>query len=223
METNRKRAKTHLLPTDKSMIAIVKESGLPQLFNKEIVHSKALRPVYLYITTDEEIQEGDWKLINTLGMELSMPVQHKNGIDYFNQKKIIATTDLLKLYLPTNEFGASQVEEYVPQPSQAFIEKYCKVGGMDEVDVEYELPAIPYKRGANARNIERIAHHSVFGWIPKVNSNNEITIYPIKDSWTRDEVLQIIDETTKVAKLTDWETDEEDVETLVRKRIKDNL
>jgi len=88
--------------------------------------------------------------------------------------------------------------------------------------VEYELPAIPYKRGANARNSERIVRHNIFGWIPKVDSNNCIIIHPIKDSWNREEVEKLCEKAFScgVRLWEDWE--KEDVE-MWEKFKKENL
>ncbi len=73
-------------------------------------------------------------------------------------------------------------------------------------------------------------------WLPEVYSGqpNRVERYAQYDQMDMDSEINAaldiisefstqVDETTKVPKLTDWETDEEDVETLVRKRIKDNL
>lgn len=72
----------------------------------------------------------------------------------------------------------------LPQPSQAFIEKYCKVGGIDEVLVEYETIFLP---------IDELPSNQKHVMILKVNSNNEIIIHPIKNSWSREEVIKLLE------------------------------
>lgn len=71
----------------------------------------------------------------------------------------------------------------LPQPSKAFIEKYCKLGGIDEVMIEYE----------ERQEFESADDYTYgCGIEPKVNSHNEITIHPIKNSWNREEVEKLI-------------------------------
>ncbi len=174
-----------MLPTDKSMIAIVKESGLPQLFDKEIIHSKALRPIHLYFISDEEIKEGDW-YYDSIEKKV-FHVYKKRTADLIaksktGRKKIIATTDTTLGLEEVGKAGYS-VDEFHPelsQPSQAFIEEWCK-NPVDEVDVEYET--------VNINHDTEFAHNYVTQ--PKVDSHNTITIHPIKDSWNREEVEQL--------------------------------
>jgi len=65
----------------------------------------------------------------------------------------------------------------LPHPSKSFIEKYCKLGGINEVNVEYEIDIIlEYSSGTTPSTFL------------KVNLHNEIAIHPIKDSWSKDEV-----------------------------------
>jgi hypothetical protein len=73
-----------------------------------------------------------------------------------------------------------QKDKYIKQlskPSQAFIEKYCKLGGIDEVDVEYIF--------------EGSFDTNQGDWKLKIDSHNTITIHSIKDSWNKEEVEQL--------------------------------
>ena len=135
---------------------------------------------HLYFINDEEIKEGEW-VIET---------SNKNLISQFSEqslnqrsmgcRKIIATTDILKIKeVDSFEFGSPQDEYYVPQIPQSFIEEYCRKGGIDEVDVEYEEEG-------------RFAYTGDTRYIPKVDTvHNTITIHPIKDSWSREEVERL--------------------------------
>jgi hypothetical protein len=145
----------------------------------------------IYITTDEEIKESDWCYDSIYGIAQVTKIGN-SGILYFDKesfclggkeelsrvRKIISTTDTKLGY--GDEFGGWYP---LSQPSQAFIEKYCKVGGIDEVLVEY----IPYSDSQS------------FKTILKVNSHNEITIHPIKDSWTREEVIELLKESSMLS------------------------
>ncbi len=184
MET--KRAKVIILPTEIHDTSVTIDSGI-------ILHSTGLDPYHhydserfravhviggvpqhLYIAVDGSIEDGNWKL-NTE----KKVVQHKKGdfLPHYGNKhlKIIATTDKSLTVFNT----ITDETLYLPQPSQAFIEKYCKVGGIDEVLVEYESRVL--MKPADVYN-------ETVSTIPKVDSHNTITIHPIKDSWSREEV-----------------------------------
>lgn len=84
----------------------------------------------------------------------------------------------------------------LPQPSQAFIEKYCRLGGIDEVLVEYEKI---YKYCNDGKvcecNNPRFCKDGRQGidYKLKVDSHNAITIHPIKYSWSKEEVNELCD------------------------------
>ena len=134
---------------------------------------------HLYILSDEKIKEGDWCLnldtndIFKLG---------KYGVN--NAKKIIATTDT-SLGLPLIP------ESFI----KYYISEYNKGNIITDVEVEYE-------------------DNGEEGWIGddyngepfwneklelKVNPDNTINIYPIKNSWNREEFEIAIRETWRVA------------------------
>ncbi len=86
---------------------------------------------HLYILSDDEIKEGDWIVcldeIDTsiMNWDIELAVFQFNGGNCTSDKKIIATTD--------KSLG-------LPRPSNEFIKKYCELGGIDEILVEYEEP-----------------------------------------------------------------------------------
>jgi len=187
-----KKIQVHMLPTeDKTLLYLSPVTHKPILQAYE-----QLGPCnqHLYFTSDEEIKEGDWCLYkNRFGGLIVCKAKHTlTGMvyqvpneDYGNINggitpladeilKIIFTTDT-KL---TCKHSIGLHEVLLPQLSQSFIEAYVKAGGIDKVLVEYIIdPAtVDYA-------IQRL--------IPKVNSQNEITIHPIKSSWTREEVTEL--------------------------------
>lgn len=109
---------------------------------------------HLYFLSDDEIKVGDWvywndpeeltsdinKVISIKGdvVLLSHP-EHSEIECYPNEcKKIIATTDeSLKIWIGTC-FSGEEIYKKLPRPSNEFIKKYCELGGIDEVVVEYE-------------------------------------------------------------------------------------
>jgi len=170
MESNRKRTKVVMLPTngkDVAMLSKRTKDGMLQSANgrEGVANCNTMwQPQHLYFTTDEEIKEGDWclKPLYKDGIKLGFGILQADssyfggyGYDWEEHHKIIATTDP-KLNLP--------------QPSQAFIEKYCKLGGIDEVDVEYFEEA--YMSGG---------YHYTKKPQLKVDSHNSITIHPIEE------------------------------------------
>ena len=166
MEVKRKKCKIVMLPTeDKTNINLYKGK-----LNKNKIGDFDYRtfgtmllpgpliekstPQHLYITSDDEIKEGDCMY------DTSENTTYKNIGQGVSGYKIIATTD--------KSLG-------LPQPSKAFIEKYCKVGGINEVVVDY----VEY------------SDSQVFHFMPFVNTNNEIIIHPVKDNYSKEEVERL--------------------------------
>lgn len=201
-----KRAKVIMLPTKRSNIVVNKRMKQLQYNDIDYLQSGELQPQHLYFTTDDEIKENDW--VYNSKENIIEQVVNKETLDFVlkhNDLELIFfrvsyTTDE-SLKLPCTCMGMSDKvkcdwmckthQSYMlPQPSKAFIEKYCKLGGIDEVYVEYvDRYDIKYSYipgfGETAKRID----------LPnelKVNSYNEITIHPIKDSWTREEVENLL-------------------------------
>ena len=179
---NRTRTQVHMLPTeDKS--DIIENNSLDFIYHsshKDYSHwgveeSKHLSYQHLYFTSDEEIKEGDW-FINTNFQKIyqANSENSKNIIEFGPHpeiRKIIATTDpKLTVHFEGHEYGTAReinAEVYLPQPSQDFIKAYCKQGGIDEVDVEYEEEG-------------RFAYTGDTRYIPKVDTvHNTITTHRI--------------------------------------------
>jgi len=201
-----KRAKVIMLPTNNGVILKgIKNKGLsaPIILSNESNEEwdKFGTPQHLYFTTDEDIKSGDWKLINTDTDKLSTVVQHEKGINYYKQSKIIATTDKrIK-----NQMLLDGFDRIYPQPSKSFIEKYCKLGGIDEVMVELTEWGVGFGHDKNGIELPLRL---------KVNSHNEIAIHTIKDNWSRDEVNHILRDFSNVMGLDS---------SYVRSYIKENI
>lgn len=175
----KKRAKVHPLPTNKeSRIGIRTNFDTPLTKVGEMAYlpfehdkDKDWEYKHLYITTDDEIKEGDW----VYDAYIKQPVQLTEELFKIKHtkmySKIIATTDF---------------ESTLPQPSKEFIEEYCRVGGIDEVDVEYGL----FHDGNFKDDDETHAFKATRK--PRVNSHNEIIIHPVKDSWTMEDLPDLL-------------------------------
>lgn len=182
-----KRTKVVMLPTnEKATIGFLTQKGKER---GHLVHFDRLMPnildsenQHLYFLSDDEIKAGDWYLKNGESIIVSALGEIVKG-DYKNCKKIIATTD--KLEIPY-EFDKWSI---IPKPSEGFIQKFVNAynsgNPITEVDVEYE----EYAEGSYGLSdgepliLERL----------KINSkDNTITIKKVKDSWTTQEVINLL-------------------------------
>lgn len=163
---------------------------------------------HLYILSNEEIKEGDWFINRQYFIEKDNKPEYeiwqcdKNFINSDDCKKIIATTDSnlgksKKEY--EDDFGL-KVEEtsYFPLPSisQSFIDiyvsEYNKGINIEEVMVEFNTNW--------SRNTTRnVPTNDDFDEIFVVNPDNTINIQFIKDSWTREEVIELCKQARKSA------------------------
>lgn len=134
-----------------------------------LLKDQKFQPHFLYFTTDSEIKEGDW-YIDDCNLIRQAVTSDK---DYWDRrptyKKIVTSTD--------KSLG-------LPQPSQAFIQKHCELGGIDEVDLEYEV--------IDKGFINALKGNHNYDYRLKVDSHNTITIHSIKDSWGREEVIELL-------------------------------
>lgn len=215
MET--KRTKVIMLPTkDMSSIYVNKyinetHNTSPIMFdtnpfmNSEEAKECGFEYQHLYITTDDEIKEGDWFILGNVPRICTSCTDITVSTDnvWANKElvnKIIATTDKSLVIDTTYSNGKYKGKKYLPQPSQAFIEKYCKVGGIDEVLVEY-IKELKVGYCANCNGGSDLSFQctctkgkrTYYSELQlKIDSHNTITIHPIKDSWSRKEVEDIL-------------------------------
>lgn len=146
---------------------------------------------HLYILSDEKIKEGDWVYDVCDGI---VKVEHEYQLSYImvfkiDCKKIIATTDRS---LEVVSKGINPVYEKLPQPSTSFLEKfveeYNKGNVITEVLVEYNEPITeipkPYKPYSEVEHLDSTL---------KVSKDNTININMPKDSWSREEMLNLLE------------------------------
>lgn len=144
---------------------------------------------HLYILSSEEIKEGDWYI-----SAMKSIISQHNGTEKLPDgwKKIIATTDK-SLKVPIDKaymnFGET---ESLPHTSDSFIEKYVeeynKENIITEVMVEYDYRV---KSGTIDEHKKGLAGYEYFEL--KVNpKDNTITIRKTKDSWNREEVIELM-------------------------------
>ncbi len=181
MNTKRK-CQVVLLPTSQQPLYnnIVTSPRYPNMIQKfgsfENSYPDECKVHHLYITSDEEIKEGDWYIGDNIIYNL---VTKTNGM---NPQKIISTTNpALKL----------------PQPSKSFIDKYIdeynKGNVVSKVEVEYvQVPNQIFISEIDAPYIQL-----------KVNPDDTINIKPIKESWSREEVINLLDDFNTTGKFSD--------------------
>lgn len=140
---------------------------------------------HLYFLSNEEIKEGDWYLNNDVLFRADNVFDNGNNPNQNKyNKKIIATTDeSLKIpYDGTTPISKDWSGKSLPRPSNEFLKKYCELGGIDEVIVEYE--EYDWNEYTDTYWNSKL----------KVAPDNTITIKSIKDSWNREEVVKLIKE-----------------------------
>lgn len=142
---------------------------------------------HLYITSNEEIKENDWYYSIKYGI-LKARVATPN-IDYEKEgcKKIIATTD--ESLEPRNLYGNSGLfKTKLPKPSNSFISKYIEEYNQGNIitDVLVEYKLNQYKFMSTLCTTKEKEYEL------KVDSNNTITIKKVKDSYSREELIEIL-------------------------------
>lgn len=145
--------------------------------NLEIFDDEEYR--HLHITSDEEIKEGDWCIQN--GNYLCKITCNQDRTQQ-GLKKIIATTD--KSLTISEIIYPEEFVHVMPSPSDGFIkkfiERYNAGNPITEIMVEYEeYPITTYGMSDGEPETDTRL---------KVDKNNCITIRPVKESWTREEL-----------------------------------
>ena len=182
----------------------IKENTLSWCVNHSEGVLKYYQPQHLYILSSEEIKEGDWYMYchfgewiisnsrETLKNETNT-LENLNKDDYF--KKIIATTDF-ELRTPDSGMKAGYYMKDstpLPRPSDDFIKAFVeKQGKIDKILVEYKEP---YNKLVGSKIGSNIGHFTLTEenkYRLKINPDNTINIKPIKDSWNREEVIELM-------------------------------
>lgn len=173
----------------------VKKNVLNNNNHNQRLYGLNKKPLYqhLYIISDEEIKIGDWgighaKGINGIGTGYYVFKHDNSNIAKVNalaegSKKIIATTDKsLGLASPSTSF------------IEKFVEEYNKDNVITDVMVEYEELA-----RAVGKPLEKLDSgvddfdKKIIGHKLKINpKDNTITIKKVKDSWSREEVIDLL-------------------------------
>ena len=190
----KKKCQIVLLPTNEKVNIVLLVEVNQLIYNVDVMRNGVSKTSnqHLYITSDKEIKEGDWYIDDTNTVRQSVTSDKDYWSVRQDYKKIIAATDtslisINEQYFDVNKSRKSAVLEQktLPQPSQEFIQRYIKEYNKGNVisDVEVEYDKATYDKwmenGASP----------VFDTL-KVNPDNTINIKPIKNSWSREEVIE---------------------------------
>ena len=160
--------KVHKVDADKSDILLDTIDGrlyyTPDFNQEKTVNVK---PQHLYITTDENIKEGNWYLgYLSRGWQLfqktSATFKHKIV------RKIVATTN------------PKLIANGVASVPQQFIQDYCNKP-VDEVWIEVENITVPHGRVLGSGEVIIRSSVEVIGQRIKKNHKNEIIIHNVED------------------------------------------
>lgn len=153
----------------------------------------SFKPQHLYITSNDEIKEGDWVIF--LDRKLLYQVEYTSQCaDYNNDndcKKIIATTNnSLRIGGNTGkrENGISIPLPQIPQQFiEYFITEYNKGNIIIKVLVEYEITPmgkVIIEYGAEEKDVASLT----------LNPDNTINIKPVKiEMYSRDKVIKLLE------------------------------
>ena len=142
----------HVLPTDKP-------SRLIRLSNGELRYNEncglhSFYPQHIYITSDEEIEDGDWFLDDNNQISHSYRLSH---VKFANPKKIILTTDQDLIKDGVQEIPDEFLKWFVKNPSCEYVktEKFYSMSQSTYSGIEYEI-IIP-KEEPKQETLEEVA------------------------------------------------------------------
>jgi len=183
----KKTVKVVMLSTEKAdIIHLNLHLNKLSIFNKPYPNGDNTKSQHLYLTSDEEIKEGDWVIENSniIVKVVSLFEDNclvKNNTAYNTNlklcKKIVATTDnSINVNYPIAEIPESFI--------QAYIKAYNEGNTITEVTVEYEQ--------IKKREITSIGTMSISNtFITKTRSDNTVIVHQAK-MYTRDEVEKLL-------------------------------
>lgn len=140
-----------------------------------------VKPQQLYVVSDDVIKEGDW-VISKLG-SLSQVFGFLGRCKEEGYKKVIATDNInIKMFTGIQNLANAPSHPHLPQSFiEEYVESYNNGSPIEKVMVEYEKYYHDEFGGNN------------HGYRLKINpKNNTITIKQVKDSWSREEIVELL-------------------------------
>jgi hypothetical protein len=147
-----------------------------QYFTQSYLGEIGAKSHHLYgISSDEIPKDGDWAIRShdNVLFKVNSQSDHKH---YACKKVIWTTNESLTIKGNCNCFattyeGCSECLERLPKPKNEFLKKFCELGGVDKVLVEYEMAFTGYEGTTGFENWDKRL---------KVAPDNTITIYTIE-------------------------------------------
>lgn len=190
-----KKAQVIMLPATNSKTPVIKQtydSGVgPNTFlttKKQVVNTPSYYEYFhLYITTDDEIKEGDWLIWND-------KIYHNSkisfiGVDYSKCKKVVATTN------PELGHGNKNGAFYhLPKIPQWFINRYCQLGGgINNVAIEYKITDHYGDEVAHCEDgyYSKMVYEGTTVKLV-VDSDNYVSMRLLQELWSKEELILII-------------------------------
>jgi hypothetical protein len=110
----------HILPTTQpSRLCIDNSCNELNYSEKEGLNSKHITNQHIYITSNKEIEEGDWFIDNNNSLKRSYKLSH---VQFANPKKIILTTDPTLIADGVQAIDDEFLEWFVKNPTCEFVE-----------------------------------------------------------------------------------------------------
>lgn len=165
----KKKCNVIILTTDKASILHISKKG--ELLNTpELSDSKPdFQPQHLYITSSDEIKEGDW-YYDYYNQEIIKSLFKKLPIEFDNFNKIIASTDPELHKTNITQIGFSFIDDYITE--------YNKGNVIKEILVEYVLESsfmgFDFETGIDCSDYK-----------PKLRSDNTIIINRLQEVFTK--------------------------------------
>lgn len=200
----KKKHKIVMLPSNKADHSLILRNGrvehyrgyLTQDYLTNVLNGSSYN---LYVLSDDTFTKGDWcvrEYYPSNGGFTREVQQFKNNVDYTGSlafKKIIATTDKLllsKTIVDKDEIGNIYNHLYLPRLSQDFIKSYISSfnAGSPITEVEVEMEIVYTDTIVGTGDGEYQERYKTI----KINPDNTISISPVKDTFTREEVIDVI-------------------------------
>ncbi len=188
MEANKKRMKTHLVPTEISSNIYMVDGKL--YYCRETHHRIDKTNQHLYFTSDDTPKNGDWMYKEDVKGKIYRHIPTTNSW-YNDARKIEVSTDPQIVFpIPKSlaEYPMSYTPKRYPQPSQATIEAYCK-NPFDECDVEMEIDMDnSMTEVINNEGKQSYIDHDTYIIKVDPNHNTVTTLKVVEKTYTKEEV-----------------------------------
>lgn len=178
----RRKHKVIALPTEDASKLHLQKDTKEWLYYSTGEHkgNSVILPHHLYITSDEEIKEGDWYILK-IGNDESQPLRRTDCESVFrgDKKRIVATTNPeLWTKTPIESTSGHFLNQPLPKIPTDFIEVFAREQGIWEVELEIDNH-LPDTDGDFGK--------------PKLRPNGTVIIHPVQEKkFTMKEMVDFV-------------------------------